>query len=195
METGKTVVLLNLDNLYESLYDALNQVSLLWAVFFFLFLNAFQKTSPFSHSVSCRRVFGNKSFWHSCMISWSLKLEQFTELFLYTQCCCIEMMVSRRRFQKKTFWNYFTFNFKASSNHTLALTVTVGHDFLVFIETYPSKCKPISQRVCFAFQYYSYLANARYVDLGLGTHRVKCKVDTEFRCVSQANETNETLSM
>ena len=25
METGKTVVLLNLDNLYESLYDALNQ--------------------------------------------------------------------------------------------------------------------------------------------------------------------------
>ncbi len=26
MEMGKTVVLLNLDNLYESLYDALNQV-------------------------------------------------------------------------------------------------------------------------------------------------------------------------
>lgn len=26
METGKTVVLLNLENLYESLYDALNQV-------------------------------------------------------------------------------------------------------------------------------------------------------------------------
>ena len=28
METGKTVILLNLDNLYESLYDALNQVRL-----------------------------------------------------------------------------------------------------------------------------------------------------------------------
>lgn len=27
METGRTVVLLNLDHLYESLYDALNQVS------------------------------------------------------------------------------------------------------------------------------------------------------------------------
>ena len=27
METGQTVVLLNLENLYESLYDALNQVS------------------------------------------------------------------------------------------------------------------------------------------------------------------------
>ena len=27
METGRTVILLNLDNLYESLYDALNQVS------------------------------------------------------------------------------------------------------------------------------------------------------------------------
>ena len=26
METGQTVVLLNLENLYESLYDALNQV-------------------------------------------------------------------------------------------------------------------------------------------------------------------------
>ena len=28
MEAGKTVVLLNLENLYESLYDALNQVML-----------------------------------------------------------------------------------------------------------------------------------------------------------------------
>lgn len=27
METGRTVVLLNLDHLYESLYDALNQVN------------------------------------------------------------------------------------------------------------------------------------------------------------------------
>lgn len=27
METGQTVVLLNLENLYESLYDALNQVT------------------------------------------------------------------------------------------------------------------------------------------------------------------------
>ena len=27
METGHTVILLNLENLYESLYDALNQVS------------------------------------------------------------------------------------------------------------------------------------------------------------------------
>ena len=29
METGKTIVLLNLENLYESLYDALNQASAL----------------------------------------------------------------------------------------------------------------------------------------------------------------------
>lgn len=28
METGRTVILLNLENLYESLYDALNQVKL-----------------------------------------------------------------------------------------------------------------------------------------------------------------------
>lgn len=34
METGKTVVLLNLENLYESLYDALNQVSSDLCIFF-----------------------------------------------------------------------------------------------------------------------------------------------------------------
>ena len=28
METGRTVILLNLENLYESLYDLLNQVSI-----------------------------------------------------------------------------------------------------------------------------------------------------------------------
>lgn len=33
METGKTVILLNLENLYESLYDALNQVFLTISVF------------------------------------------------------------------------------------------------------------------------------------------------------------------
>jgi len=27
METGRTVILLNMENLYESLYDALNQVT------------------------------------------------------------------------------------------------------------------------------------------------------------------------
>lgn len=32
METGTTVILLNLENLYESLYDALNQV------FYFLYI-------------------------------------------------------------------------------------------------------------------------------------------------------------
>ncbi|XP_070197743.1 E3 ubiquitin-protein ligase rnf213-alpha-like isoform X2 [Littorina saxatilis] len=37
-------------------------------------------------------------------------------------------------------------------------------------------------------QYYSYLANARYVDLGLGTHRVKCKVDTKFRLIVVAEK-------
>ena len=33
METGRTVILLNLENLYESLYDALNQVSfIIWCL-------------------------------------------------------------------------------------------------------------------------------------------------------------------
>lgn len=36
METGRTIVLLNLENLYESLYDALNQVGMFFDVFLFL---------------------------------------------------------------------------------------------------------------------------------------------------------------
>ena len=32
METGRTVILLNLENLYESLYDVLNQVSTLYSI-------------------------------------------------------------------------------------------------------------------------------------------------------------------
>jgi hypothetical protein len=30
-------------------------------------------------------------------------------------------------------------------------------------------------------QYYVYMGGGRYVDLGLGTHRVKCRVDDKFR--------------
>ena len=30
-------------------------------------------------------------------------------------------------------------------------------------------------------QYYIFLGNSRYVDLGLQTHRVKCRVDNEFK--------------
>ena len=37
METGRTVILLNMENLYESLYDALNQV----IIFFKLEFNSF----------------------------------------------------------------------------------------------------------------------------------------------------------
>lgn len=36
METGKTVILLNLENLYESLYDALNQVYITISAFYFI---------------------------------------------------------------------------------------------------------------------------------------------------------------
>ena len=35
METGRTVILLNLESLYESLYDALNQVRILISFKFF----------------------------------------------------------------------------------------------------------------------------------------------------------------
>ena len=34
---------------------------------------------------------------------------------------------------------------------------------------------------CFSSQYYVYLGGQKYVDLGLGTHRVKCRVDDDFK--------------
>ena len=36
---------------------------------------------------------------------------------------------------------------------------------------------------CTLFQYYAMLGGERYVDLGLGTHRVKCRVHRQFRFV------------
>lgn len=33
----------------------------------------------------------------------------------------------------------------------------------------------------FLLQYYVYFGGERYVDLGLGTHRVKCRVHKNFR--------------
>ena len=39
METGRTVILLNLDNLYESLYDLLNQVSVTTIVLYTISCN------------------------------------------------------------------------------------------------------------------------------------------------------------
>ena len=33
----------------------------------------------------------------------------------------------------------------------------------------------------FAVQYYVYFGGQKYVDLGLGTHRVKCRVHDDFR--------------
>ena len=35
--------------------------------------------------------------------------------------------------------------------------------------------------MCSCVQYYAMLGGDRYVDLGLGTHRVKCRVDRQFR--------------
>ena len=35
--------------------------------------------------------------------------------------------------------------------------------------------------MCCCVQYYAMLGGDRYVDLGLGTHRVKCRVDRQFR--------------
>ena len=34
-----------------------------------------------------------------------------------------------------------------------------------------------------SFQYYVYFGGQKYVDLGLGSHRVKCRVDDKFRLI------------
>ena len=34
---------------------------------------------------------------------------------------------------------------------------------------------------CVVLQYYIYFGGQKYVDLGLGSHRVKCRVSDEFR--------------
>jgi hypothetical protein len=52
METGKMVVLLNLDNLYESLYDALNQVIINLCQAFGLFDTLFRIISS-AHYFKC----------------------------------------------------------------------------------------------------------------------------------------------
>jgi hypothetical protein len=36
-------------------------------------------------------------------------------------------------------------------------------------------------------QYYVYLGGQKFVDLGLGTHRVKCRVHNDFRYGSQCS--------
>ena len=88
METGRTVVLLNLENLYESLYDLLNQVS-----------------SYALQGVLCTR-----------------------------QMQCV--------------------------NHTIGLLCN---------EPY------------IPLQYYTMFLGSRYVDLGLQSHRIKCRVDEKFK--------------
>uniref|UniRef100_A0A7M5U071 RZ-type domain-containing protein n=1 Tax=Clytia hemisphaerica TaxID=252671 RepID=A0A7M5U071_9CNID len=39
-------------------------------------------------------------------------------------------------------------------------------------------------------QYYVYMGGQRYVDLGLGTHRVKCRVHEDFKLIVMADKTN-----
>lgn len=44
-----------------------------------------------------------------------------------------------------------------------------------FVDTFSKHC------ILFYFQYYVEFGGERYVDLGLGSHRVKCKVNKKFR--------------
>lgn len=60
---------------------------------------------------------------------------------------------------------------------TVVANFYLGHKMFVnrFVDTF-SKYDMI-----FHFQYYVEFGGERYVDLGLGSHRVKCKVNKKFR--------------
>ena len=56
--------------------------------------------------------------------------------------------------------------------------------------TSPQKDSPLSSFNVRALQFQNYvtMSGVRYVDLGLGTHRVKCRIHTNFRLVLIAED-------
>ena len=158
METGRTVILLNLESLYESLYDALNQVRIL--ISFRLFF-------PCS-SYDCFELFFRSAISHAVHDSISLLQKRLRALLntvtflvytgnLLAHTTCRFSFVYKRGRQLKLYW------------HTYLCIYVFIYIFPYFFLFY------------FAVQYYVYFGGQKYVDLGLGTHRVKCRVHDDFR--------------
>ena len=158
METGRTVILLNLESLYESLYDALNQVKIL--ISFRLF---FPCSSYECFEIFLRSAIGQAVHDFISLLRKRLRVLLNTITFLvYTgnllaHTTCRFSFVYKGGRQLKLYW------------HTYLCIYVFIYIFPYFFLFY------------FAVQYYVYFGGQKYVDLGLGTHRVKCRVHDDFR--------------
>lgn len=158
METGRTVILLNLESLYESLYDALNQVKILISFRLFFPCSSYECFELFLRSAISQAVHDFIS-----LLRKRLRVLLNTITFLvYTgnllaHTTCRFSFVYKGGRQLKLYW------------HTYLCIYVFIYIFPYFFLFY------------FAVQYYVYFGGQKYVDLGLGTHRVKCRVHDDFR--------------
>ena len=158
METGRTVILLNLESLYESLYDALNQVRILISFKLFFPCSSYDCFELFFRSAISQAVHDFMS-----LLQKRLRVLLNTVTFLvYTgsllaHTTCRFSFVYKRGRHLRLYW------------HTYLCIYVFIYIFPCFFLFY------------FAVQYYVYFGGQKYVDLGLGTHRVKCRVHDDFR--------------
>lgn len=158
METGRTVVLLNLESLYESLYDALNQVKILISFRLFFPCSSYECFELFLRSAITQAVHDFISLLRKrlrALLNTITFLVYTGNLLAHTTCRFSFVYKGGR--QLKLYW------------HTYLCVYVFTYIFPYFFLFY------------FAVQYYVYFGGQKYVDLGLGTHRVKCRVHDDFR--------------
>ena len=158
METGRTVILLNLESLYESLYDALNQVKILISFRLFFPCSSYECFELFLRSAISQAVHDFISLlWKRlrALLNTITFLVYTGNLLAHTTCRFSFVYKGGR--QLKLYW------------HTYLCIYVFIYIFPYFFLFY------------FAVQYYVYFGGQKYVDLGLGTHRVKCRVHDDFR--------------
>lgn len=158
METGRTVILLNLESLYESLYDALNQVKILISFRLFFPCSSCECFELFLRSAISQAVHDFISLLRKrlrALLNTITFLVYTGNLLAHTTCRFSFVYKGGR--QLKLYW------------HTYLCIYVFIYIFPYFFLFY------------FAVQYYVYFGGQKYVDLGLGTHRVKCRVHDDFR--------------
>ena len=158
METGRTVILLNLESLYESLYDALNQVKILISFRLFFPCSSYECFELFLRSAISQAVHDFISLLRKRLRALlnTITFLVYTGNLLAHTTCWFSFVYKRGR-QLKLYW------------HTYLCIYVFIYIFPYFFLFY------------FAVQYYVYFGGQKYVDLGLGTHRVKCRVHDDFR--------------
>ena len=157
METGRTVILLNLESLYESLYDALNQVRILISFKLFFPCSSYDCFELFFRSAISQAVHDFISLLQKRLRALlnTVTFLVYTGNFIAHTTCRFSSFI--REGELKLYW------------HTYLCIYVFIYIFPYFFLFY------------FAVQYYVYFGGQKYVDLGLGTHRVKCRVHDDFR--------------